>query len=70
MTSSMPRQGSRVNYCPVVWYLRAVFTARLSDAEKAQTKPSDDTMIVNEPVKPGSCKHPDDMDVINSELIY
>ena len=45
---------------------------RLSDAAKAQTKPSDDTMIVDEPVKPvaGSSKHPDDMDVIDGELIY
>ena len=45
---------------------------RLSDAAKVQTKPSDDTMIVNEPVKPvaGSSKHPDDMDIINGELIY
>ena len=45
---------------------------RLYDAAKAQTKPSDDTMIVDEPAKPvaGSSKHPDDMDVIDSELIY
>ena len=45
---------------------------RLSDAAKAQTKPSNDTMIVNEPVKPvaGSSKHPDDVDVIDGELIY
>ena len=27
MTSSMPRQGSRVDYCPIVWYLQAVYTA-------------------------------------------
>ena len=45
---------------------------QLSDAAKVQTKPSDDAMIVNEPAKPvaGSRKHPDDMDVINGELIY
>ena len=45
---------------------------RLSDAAKAQTKPSNDAMIVNEPAKPvaGSSKHPDDTDVINGELIY
>ena len=43
----------------------------MSDAAKAQTKPSNDTMIVDEPVKPvaGSSKHPDDTDIINSELI-
>ena len=45
---------------------------RLSDAVKAQTKPSDDAMIVDEPAKSvaGSRKHPDDMDVIDGELIY
>ena len=45
---------------------------QLSDAAKVQTKPSNDTMIVNEPAKPvaGSSKHPDDVDVINGELIY
>ena len=45
---------------------------RLSDAVKAQTKPSDDAMIIDEPEKPvaGSSKHPDDMDIIDSELIY
>ena len=45
---------------------------RLSDAAKAQTRPSDDAMIIDEPAKPvaGSSKHPDDMDVINGELIY
>ena len=45
---------------------------RLSDAAKAQTKPSDNAMIINEPVKPvaGSSKHPDNTDVINGELIY
>ena len=45
---------------------------QLSDAAKAQTKPSDDAMIVDEPAKTvaGSSKHPDDMDVIDGELIY
>ena len=45
---------------------------QLSDAAKAQTKPSNDAMIIDEPVKPvaGSSKHPDDMDVIDSKLIY
>ena len=45
---------------------------QLSDAAKAKTQPHDNAMIVNEPVKPvaGSSKHPDNMDVINSELIY
>ena len=45
---------------------------QLSDVAKVQTRPSDDAMIVNEPAKPvaGSSKHPDDMDVIDGELIY
>ena len=44
---------------------------RLSDAE-AQAKPLDDTMVVNEPAKPvaGSSKHPNNVDVVDSELIY
>ena len=45
---------------------------QLSDAAIAKTQPCDDAMIVDEPVKPvaGSSKHPDDMDVIDGELIY
>ena len=45
---------------------------QLSDAAKAQTKPSDNAMIVDEPAKPvaGSSKYPDDTDVIDGELIY
>ena len=45
---------------------------QLSDAAKAQTNPSNDAMIVDEPAKPvaGSSKHPDNMDVIDGELIY
>ena len=45
---------------------------RLSDAVKVQTKPSNDAMIIDEPVKPvaGSSKHPNDTDIINGELIY
>ena len=44
---------------------------RLSDTAKVKTQPHDDTMIVDEPVKPvaGSSKHPDDTDVIDGELI-
>ena len=42
---------------------------QLSDTAKAQTKPSDNAMIIDEPAKPvaGSSKHPDNMDVINDE---
>ena len=44
---------------------------RLSDV-KAQAKPLDDTMVVDEPVKPvaGLSKHLDDADVVDGELIY
>ena len=44
----------------------------LSDAVKVKTQPRDNTMIINEPVKPvaGSSKHPDDTDAIDGELIY
>ena len=39
---------------------------------KAQSKPLDDAMVVNEPAKPvaGSSKHPNNMDVIDGGLIY
>ena len=45
---------------------------QLSDAAKAQTRPSNDTMIIDEPAKPvaGSSKHPDNTDIIDGELIY
>ena len=43
----------------------------LADVE-AQSKQVDNAMVVNEPVKPvaGSSQHPDDVDVLDSELIY
>ena len=45
---------------------------QLSDTAKAQTMPIDDTVVVDELVKPvaDSSKHPDDMDVVDGELIY
>ena len=45
---------------------------QLSDAAKAQTKPIDYAMVINEPAKPvaDSSKHPDDADVVDGELIY
>ena len=41
----------------------------LSDVE-AQAKPLDNAMVIDEPAKPvaGSSKHPDDMDIVDSEL--
>ena len=44
---------------------------RLADVE-AQSKPLDNAMVIDEPVKPvvGSSKHPNDVDVVDSELIY
>ena len=45
--------------------------AWLTDAE-AQSKPLDDAMVVNEPVKPvaGSSKHPNNEDIVDGELRY
>ena len=44
---------------------------RLVDVEM-QSKPLDNTMVVDEPAKPvaGSSKHQDDVDVVDGELIY
>ena len=62
-STTVPLHGTFEQYTLLNW---------LSDAAKAQTWPSDDTMIVDEPAKPvaGSSKHPDDMDIIDGELIY
>ena len=45
--------------------------AQLTDAQ-AQSKPLDDGMVINEPVKPvtGSSKHPNDEDIVDGELRY
>ena len=61
--TTAPLSGTFEQYTLLEW---------LSDAAKAQTKPSDDAMVVNEPAKPvaGSGKHPDDTDDIDGELIY
>ena len=44
---------------------------RLADAE-AQSKPLDNTMVVDEPAKlvAGSSKHLDNVDTVDGELIY
>ena len=62
-STTAPLSGTFEQYTLLNW---------LSDVVKLQTKPSDDAMVVDEPVKPvaGSSKHPDDMDVIDGELIY
>ena len=62
-STTAPLPGTFEQYTLLDW---------LSDAAKAKTQPCDDAMIVDEPVKPvaGSSKHPDDMDVIDGELIY
>ena len=61
--TTAPSSGTFKQYTLLNW---------LCDAAKAQTKPSDDAMIVDEPVKPvaGSSKHPDDTDIVDGELIY
>ena len=44
---------------------------QLADVE-AQSKPLDNTMVIDKPAKlvAGSSKHPDDIDIIDGELIY
>ena len=39
---------------------------------EAQSKPMDDAMVIDKPAKwvAGLSKHPDDMDVMDGELIY
>ena len=39
---------------------------------EAQSKSMDNAMVINEPVKPvsGSSKHPDDVDIMDGELMY
>ena len=48
-----------------------ILLAWLTDAE-AQSKTLDNAMIINEPAKPvaGSCRHPDDEDIVDGELRY
>ena len=61
--TTVPSHGTFEQYTLLNW---------LSDTAKAQTRPSDDAMIVDEPAKPvaGSSKHPDNTDIIDGELIY
>ena len=64
-TSSTPTQGSRGEfnqYTLLTW---------LSDVE-VQAKPLDDAMVIDKPAKPvaGSSKHPDNVDIVDGELIY
>ena len=44
---------------------------QLADVE-VWSKQVDDSMVINEPVKPvaGSSQHPDDIDIVVGELIY
>ena len=44
---------------------------QLADAE-AQPKPLDDAMVIDKPAKPvaGSSKHPNNVNIIDGELIY
>ena len=50
----------------------AIYTPFTPLLSEAQSKPLDDAMVIDEPVKPvaGSSKHPNDVDVIDGELIY
>ena len=62
-STTAPLSGTFKQYTLLNW---------LSDAAKAQTKPIDNAMVIDELAKPvaGSSKHPDNTDIINSELIY
>ena len=44
---------------------------QLTEAE-AQLKPLDNAMVIDEPAKPvaGSSKHPDNVNIVDGELIY
>ena len=61
-STTAPSSGEFDQYTLLTW---------LSDVE-AQTKPLDDVMVIDEPAKPvaGSSKHPNDVDIIDGELIY
>ena len=67
-TSSTSGQDSRAKHCIIKQYTLLDW---LVDAE-AWPKQADDAMVVNEPAKPvaGSSKHPNNVDIIDSELIY
>ena len=62
-STTAPSPGTLEQYTLLNW---------LSATKIAETQPCDDAMDVDEPAKPvaGSSKHPDDTDVIDSELIY
>ena len=62
-STTVPSHSTFKQYTLIDW---------LSDAAKVQTRPSNNAMIIDEPAKPvaGSSKHPDNMDVIDGELIY
>ena len=61
-STTAPVSGKFNQYTLLAW---------LSDVE-AQAKPLDDTMVIDEPAKPvaGSSKHPNNVDVVDGELIY
>ena len=68
----MSSQGGGTEHCIVeqcIW--EYTLLNWLADVE-AWSKPVDDAMVVDEPVKPvaGSSKHPNDVDVVDGELIY
>ena len=73
MTSSMPVKVVELTTAlSLGTFEQYTLLDHLSDAATAQTKPINDAMVVDKPVKPvpDSSKHPNDMDVVDGELIY
>ena len=73
VTSSTPTLKAVVSTTPLSHgeFDQDTLLDQLTDVE-ARSKSLDDAMVINEPVKPvaGSSKHPNDMDIIDGELIY
>ena len=68
----MSGQGSGTKHCVIEQCIWAVHPAQLLADAEAQSKPLDDAMVIDGPVKlvAGSSKHPNDVGIVNGELIY
>ena len=64
----MSGQDSGTEHCIIKQY---TLLDQLVDMEM-QSKPLDNAMVINEPAKPvaGSSKHPNDVDIVDGEVIY
>ena len=72
VTSSTSGQDSGAKHCIVKQCIWAVHPAQSTGWHGSTVQQVDNAMVVNEPAKPvaGSSQHPDDMDIIDGELIY